>query len=60
MLELHDERRRRDHDVQIHVVPGGEPVGVSTMRVNLSKVSAWWPLKAQGVHVTYSSTDRDR
>lgn len=47
------------HDVQLHVVPGAEPVGLSTMRVNLSKVSAWWPLKAQGVRVTYSSAGPD-
>lgn len=45
------------HGVRVHVVPGGDPVTLDVMRVRASSVSAWWPLKAQGVRVTYSSAE---
>jgi hypothetical protein len=43
------------HGVQLHAVPGGVPVSLDVMRVRVSSISAWWPLKAQGVKVTYAS-----
>lgn len=42
------------HDVLLHV-EGRDPLAISSMRVNLSRISAWWPLKAQGVNVVYNS-----
>jgi len=45
------------HGVQVYVAPGGEPVSLDVMRVRATSVSGWWPLKAQGVRVTYSSAE---
>jgi len=32
---------------------GADPIEVSHARIDLKKVSAWWPLKAQGIDVNY-------
>lgn len=45
------------HGVQLHATPGGQPIHLDTMRVRVSSVSAWWPLKAQGLQVTYSAAE---
>jgi len=47
------------HGVQLYATPGGEPAHLDAMRVRVSSISAWWPLKAQGVRVTYASVAQE-
>lgn len=47
------------HDVQMHMGAGWDPIEISAMRVRLSSVSAWWPLKSQGVNVHYTKSSAD-
>lgn len=40
--------------VRVFTPGSDEPFEVSNVRLKVDAVSAWWPLKAQGVNVTYS------
>lgn len=45
------------HDVKIFH-DGTEPIEVEHVRVTLSHIGAWWPLKAQGIDVHYQHSPK--
>lgn len=42
-------------DVSMYYDGNPEAIRLSVMRVHMEKISAWWPLTAQGIEVTYTS-----
>ena len=36
------------------IMPGSDPIAVSSIRVRLDAVSAWWPLNAEGTTTVYN------